>query len=384
MGWKRRCRGHRTRSGLLAAIAAAAVVVGLAPIAGAPPASAALVVTGGACGFHLGAPFETGATQKFALEVPVYPADPHQVCHVTVSAVASLRPAGGGSFTNVSGNPSAQTITLNFTGGPDPLGVTWLWSPHCADPAAPGIFSLTMAGQSSSMPEPADSCFPDLGGQSSLTFQGVDPSDGEVVVGISGTLDSAGYVTVSATGVVQARGDAVHSGDTPFLNRPAVGIVEDPAGPGYWVAASDGGVFAFGNAGFHGSLGNIHLNAPIVGIAPTPNGAGYWLVAADGGVFAFGNAGFHGSLGNIHLNAPIVGIAATPNGAGYWLAAYDGGVFAFGRAPFQGSAGAASLSAPVLGISGTRSGGGYWLVGGDGGVFTYGDAPFFGSTPLEP
>ncbi|WP_018501181.1 hypothetical protein [Parafrankia discariae] len=36
------------------------------------------------------------------------------------------------------------------------------------------------------------------------------------------------------------------------------------------------------------------LNQPVVGIAATPNGAGYWLVAADGGIFAFGNAGFHG------------------------------------------------------------------------------------------
>ncbi len=39
-----------------------------------------------------------------------------------------------------------------------------------------------------------------------------------------------------------------------------------------------------------------HLNAPIVGIAPTPNGAGYWEVASDGGLFAFGDAQFYGSV----------------------------------------------------------------------------------------
>ena len=33
-----------------------------------------------------------------------------------------------------------------------------------------------------------------------------------------------------------------------------------------------------------------HLNQPIVGIAATPTGKGYWLVASDGGVFTFGNA----------------------------------------------------------------------------------------------
>ncbi len=31
---------------------------------------------------------------------------------------------------------------------------------------------------------------------------------------------------------------------------------------GYWVAASDGGVFSFGDARFYGSMGGKHLNAP--------------------------------------------------------------------------------------------------------------------------
>ena len=39
---------------------------------------------------------------------------------------------------------------------------------------------------------------------------------------------------------------------------------------------------------------------------------GYWMVATDGGVFSFGNAGFHGSLGDVSLAQPIVGMAAHP------------------------------------------------------------------------
>ena len=70
-----------------------------------------------------------------------------------------------------------------------------------------------------------------------------------------------------------------------------------PDGHGYWLVASDGGIFAFGDAGFFGSTGAITLNKPIVGMAPTPDGAGYWLVASDGGVFNFGDAGFSGSTG---------------------------------------------------------------------------------------
>ena len=40
-------------------------------------------------------------------------------------------------------------------------------------------------------------------------------------------------------------------------------------------------------------------------------GDGYWLTASDGGIFAFGAAPFYGSTGDIVLNSPIVGMAAT-------------------------------------------------------------------------
>jgi hypothetical protein len=44
-------------------------------------------------------------------------------------------------------------------------------------------------------------------------------------------------------------------------------------------------------------------------MAPTPTGRGYWLVASDGGIFTFGDAGFHGSTGSVSLNRPVVGMA---------------------------------------------------------------------------
>jgi ribosomal protein L24E len=70
-----------------------------------------------------------------------------------------------------------------------------------------------------------------------------------------------------------------------------------PSGQGYWFVASDGGIFAYGDAGFYGSTGSIVLNQPIVGMAAAPDGNGYWFVASDGGVFNYGSAGFAGSLG---------------------------------------------------------------------------------------
>ena len=45
-------------------------------------------------------------------------------------------------------------------------------------------------------------------------------------------------------------------------------------------------------------IGRCHpLNKPVVGVASTPDAGGYWLVASDGGVFAYGDAGFFGSRG---------------------------------------------------------------------------------------
>ena len=124
------------------------------------------------------------------------------------------------------------------------------------------------------------------------------------------------------------------SGQT--LNAPIVGMAATPSGNGYWLVASDGGIFSYGDAGFFGSAGSIHLNKPIVGMASTPSGHGYWLVASDGGVFSYGDATFWGSTGSIHLNQPVVGMATTPSGNGYWLVASDGGIFSYGDAEVQG------------------------------------------------
>ena len=53
------------------------------------------------------------------------------------------------------------------------------------------------------------------------------------------------------------------------------------------------------------------LNKPVVGMAVDLTGGGSWLVASDGGIFAYGDAGFYGSAGNLTLNEPVVGMAAT-------------------------------------------------------------------------
>ena len=204
--------------------------------------------------------------------------------------------------------------------------------------------------------------------------------------------------------------------------QPIVGMAATPDGKGYWLVASDGGIFNFGDAGFYGSTGSIDLNAPIVGMASTPDGHGYWLVAKRwrhlqlrrrrllwlhrGFAFAHTHRG-HGSHtgrpwvlaggqrwwhlqlrgrrllsarpGRMHLNKPIVGMAATPDGRGYWLVASDGGIFNFGDAGFYGSTGAhASQQADRRhGAHARRQG--VLVAASDGGIFNFGDAPFHGS-----
>jgi parallel beta-helix repeat protein len=195
------------------------------------------------------------------------------------------------------------------------------------------------------------------------------------IVGIAVPQDGGGYWLVAADGGVFGFGDAAFMGSMggQRLNAPIVGVAATPSGGGYWLVASDGGIFSFGDAKFFGSMGGQRLNKPIVGLASTAGsvnpkngsivGDGYWLVASDGGVFNFGNAGFMGSMGGQPLNKPIVSIAPGPyalnfgnfslQATGYWLVASDGGVFSFGKASFFGSLGALKLVSPVSGATST-------------------------------
>ena len=164
------------------------------------------------------------------------------------------------------------------------------------------------------------------------------------------TGDSArGAWAVGPTGRVSTYG-AQHYGDlsNTSLNKPIVGMSPTADSLGYWLVASDGGIFSFGDARFYGSTGAIKLNKPIVGMSVTPTGKGYWLVASDGGIFSFGDARFYGSTGNLQLISPIAGMMPSDNG--YFMVATDGGVFAFGDARFGGSLGGQALEAPIIAI----------------------------------
>ena len=136
----------------------------------------------------------------------------------------------------------------------------------------------------------------------------------------------------------------------PSSTSRSSGMTSTPDGKGYWLVASDGGIFSFGDAAFYGSKGEPRSTSrssgwpplltvratgswrPTVGSSPSvtppstarraeptastsrssgwpslPTASGYWLVASDGGIFSFGDAAFYGSKGGTPLNKPIVG-----------------------------------------------------------------------------
>jgi hypothetical protein len=244
------------------------------------------------------------------------------------------------------------------------LGATWTF---LKDP--PGYSLVDSAGIVSSFNAPS------FGSLSSRNL--VSP-----IVGDAAAPADSGYWLAAANGGVYAFGPGTryHGGASNLsLDEPIVGMAADAATGGYWLVARDGGVLSY-DAPFFGSKGGQPLNAPVVGMAPTPDGRGYWLVASDGGVFAFGDAAFDGSMGGKHLNQCVLGIAASSDGHGYWLVASDGGVFAFGDAGFYGSEAASNLGAPIVGISASQGTSGYWLISSNGTVYPKGGAPSYGGT----
>lgn len=202
---------------------------------------------------------------------------------------------------------------------------------------------------------------------------------------------SHGYWLVGRDGGIFSFGAAQFYGSTGALHlqRRVVGIASTPDHRGYWLVASDGGVFAFGDAGFYGSVPGVglapagsarlpRLNAPIVGIVPSHDGGGYFMVASDGGVFAFGDAAYEGSCPGIGGCAGAGEVVMPANGNGYWLVTTSGDVYAFGGAPYLGGPGAQGI---VTSGAHTQSGLGYWILFRYGLVFHYGDAKDFGSLP---
>jgi hypothetical protein len=209
-----------------------------------------------------------------------------------------------------------------------------------------------------------------------------------------------GYWLVGSDGGIFTFGAAQFYGSTGALQlqRPIVGMVDTSDAGGYWLVASDGGIFSFGDTQFYGSIPGLglhpagsglpnSLNAPIVGVVPSYDNKGYFMVASDGGVFTFGDARFEGSCPGIGgCSGTAVAVIPALGGYGYWLVTSTGSVYAFGYAANYGAPGPQSSpitsAAPFLSpaANGTTQGG-YWILDANGQVFPYGTAGHEGSVP---
>ena len=198
-----------------------------------------------------------------------------------------------------------------------------------------------------------------------------------------------GYWLVGSDGGIFTFGSALFYGSTGGLRlqRPVVGIVPTADRGGYWLDASDGGVFAYGDTQFYGSIPGLglhpagsgqpnSLNAPIVGMVPSIDDGGYFMVASDGGVFAFGDAHFAGSCPGIGgCSGSAVAVMPDASGNGYWLVTSTGSIYTFGDAPYFGAPGHGTVTSAVA----TPDGKGYWILLSDGEVFGYGAGVDFGA-----
>ena len=225
-----------------------------------------------------------------------------------------------------------------------------------------------------------------------------DPSSGTTEVSVTPLIPPVpptphGYWLVGSDGGIFSFGSAQFYGSTGslVLQRPVVGIVPTADRGGYWLDASDGGVFSYGDTQYYGSLPGLglhpagsglpnSLNAPIVGMVPSIDDGGYFMVASDGGVFAFGDAHFAGSCPGIgSCSGSAVAVMPDHSGNGYWLVTSTGNIYTFGDAPYFGAPGRGTVTSAVA----TPDGKGYWILLSDGEVFPYGDAVNDGAPPSD-
>ncbi len=292
--------------------------------------------------------------------------------HITVVSPSNQHSTSGSGIT---------PLTVTATGAAPGATLTWL-----ATGLPTGLTISPTTGTITGTPTSACTC--------GVTIRANDGSYASGTASFTWTVVAAqhGYWLVGSDGGIFTFGSAQFRGSTGnfSLQRPVVGITPTSDRLGYWLVATDGGIFAFGDSGFYGSIpgiglapagtpGSTHaLAAPIVAMVPSSDGKGYFMVASDGGVFAFGDAHFAGSCPGIGgCSGPAVAVMPDASGLGYYLVTATGNVYAFGDAKSKGQPG--SQGSVVTSAVRTPSGLGYWILFANGTVTSFGDAALYGS-----
>lgn len=146
-----------------------------------------------------------------------------------------------------------------------------------------------------------------------LGSMGGQPLNAPVVGMAVSQTSPPGYWLVAADGGVFSFGGAPFLGSL-VTSRGMSAMAGTVTGQGYALQNRSGNVAYYGDAltGSPSPLPGVLLNAPAIAIVLTNGNAGRWTIAADGGVFAYGEANYLGSMGGRHLNAPVVGFGVSP------------------------------------------------------------------------
>ena len=216
---------------------------------------------------------------------------------VTVGSVTVGDYGGPASFTLTNNGTATDTIDLTvdatFTG---PAANDYVVTPG---PGCPGNGTSTIVlavGQSC----PVDVYFyPDgtSNGEANLIIQGsADTSSTAASTSLAG-YGVSGFWEASSAGFVGTSGGAIDYGAvTNTLNKPVVGLASTGNDGGFWLVASDGGIFSFGDAEFYGCNWKSPAQPADRRYEPLPGPQGYWMVASDGGSSASASR-FLGSTG---------------------------------------------------------------------------------------
>lgn len=220
------------------------------------------------------------------------------------------------------------------------------------------------------------------------------------IVGMAATNDGGGYWLVASDGTVYSFGDAAQTSSIALKpcsnpgNPDIIGATAAPGG-GFWAFTDCGSVYNEDGAPWFGSLySDPPTVSNIAGMAAGPDGNSYWLVGATGTAYFF-SKGVGMTTSSISLkpcSGPVTGpdiIGATgdlgPDG-GFWAFTACGSVYNEDGAPWFGSTYANSPSVTnISGMAATPDGQGYWLAGATGTIYDYGDATAVGPfTPQNP
>jgi hypothetical protein len=198
------------------------------------------------------------------------------------------------------------------------------------------------------------------------------------------TPDGKGYWILASNGAIYSYGDAQYYGgaNTGDLSgsEKAVGMATTSDGKGYWILANDGAVFSFGDAAYYGggNTGDFTNGELAVSITPDAGATGYWILTNQGGVFSFGSAPFYGApQGNSYWSGQI-GVQLVKAGSGYWVLSKSGDIYSYGSAPYNGNPGGFSGQTAVAMASSNSSNTGYWVLSAAGGIYAEGTAPYLG------